>query len=92
MTQYFTLLYPPSFLEIPIVPSFYMVYASFTVILIAGMRACSPESSHKFIIDEKVKVKSIFKGYVDDVVDLPEYKYTINESAFMNLEAYKEII
>ncbi|HAR88022.1 MAG TPA: hypothetical protein DDY36_07065 [Ruminococcaceae bacterium] len=50
------------------------------------------ESSHKFIIDEKVKVKSIFKGYVDDVVDLPEYKYTINESAFMNLEAYKEII
>lgn len=56
------------------------------------MRACSPESSHKFIIDEKVKVKSIFKGYVDDVVDLPEYKYTINESAFMNLEAYKEII
>ena len=33
-----------------------------------------------------VKVKNIFKGNADDVVDLPEKKYTINTEAFGNLE------
>lgn len=47
---------------------------------------------HKFILDEEVKVKSIFKGSADDVVDLPEKKYTINKDAFEFLDAYKEII
>lgn len=46
----------------------------------------------KFILDEEVKVKSIFKGNADDVVDLPEKKYSINEDAFSNLESYKQII
>ena len=46
----------------------------------------------KFILDEKVKVKSIFKGNADEVIDLPEKKYTINEKAFSNIESYKQII
>lgn len=47
--------------------------------------------THKFILDEEVKVKSIFKGNADDVMDLPEKNYTVNPKAFMNIDAYKEI-
>ena len=50
------------------------------------------DSSIKFILDEEVKVKNIFKGNADDVIDLPEKKYSINESAFSNIESYKQII
>ncbi len=50
------------------------------------------DSSTKFILDEAVKVKNIFKSNVDDIVDLPEKKYTINTVAFGNLESYKQII
>ena len=50
------------------------------------------DPSHKFILDEEVKVKSIFKGNAEDVVDLPEKKYTINEKAFEILDSYKEIM
>ena len=50
------------------------------------------DPSTKFILDEVVKVKNIFKGNGDDVVGLPEKKYTINTEAFGNLESYKQII
>lgn len=50
------------------------------------------DPSIKFILDEEVKVKNIFKGNADDVVDLPDKKYTINAEAFDNLESYKQII
>ena len=50
------------------------------------------DPSTKFILDEVVKVKNIFKGNADDVVDLPEKKYTINTEAIGNLESYKQII
>lgn len=46
----------------------------------------------KFILDEEVKVKNIFKGNADDVIDLPEKKYSINKEAFSNIESYKQII
>ena len=46
----------------------------------------------KFISDEEIKVKSIFKGNIDDAVDLPEKKYIINKSALTNIESYKQII
>ncbi|MDD5792115.1 MAG: AAA family ATPase [Erysipelotrichaceae bacterium] len=46
----------------------------------------------KFILDEEVKVKNIFKGNAEDVIDLPDKKYTINADAFDNLESYKQII
>ena len=48
--------------------------------------------AYKFILDEEVKVKSIFKGNAEDIVDFPEKKYIINEKAFGILDSYKEII
>lgn len=50
------------------------------------------DPSTKFILDEEVKVKNIFKGDAADVVDLPEKKYTINKEAFLNIESYKQIL
>ena len=50
------------------------------------------DDTHKFILDTNVKVKDIFKGSVEDVIDLPEKKYTINPEAFSNIDSYKEII
>lgn len=52
-------------------------------------------ASTKFIKDEEVKVKNIFKENKEnavDVVDLPEKKYTINKEAFLNIESYKQIL
>ena len=45
----------------------------------------------KFILDDKVEFKNIFKGHAEDI-DLPEKKYTINKAAFLNIESYKQII
>lgn len=45
----------------------------------------------KFILDEKVVAKNIFKGNVEDVIDLPEKRYSINKAAFGNINSYKEI-
>ena len=50
------------------------------------------EQSHKFILDEKVNVRSLFKGEADEIMELPETKYTVNEVAFENIDSYKEII
>lgn len=47
--------------------------------------------STKFIKDEEVKVAEIFKGDANDIMDLPEKKYTINKKAFLNIESYKQI-
>ncbi|MCI8327322.1 MAG: AAA domain-containing protein [Lachnospiraceae bacterium] len=46
----------------------------------------------KFIVDEKVIVKNIFKGSVEEVMDLPEKRYSMNKAAFQNINSYKEII
>lgn len=48
--------------------------------------------STKFIKDEEVKVAEIFKGDANDIMDLPEKKYTINKEAFLNIESYKQIL
>ena len=50
------------------------------------------EESHKFIKDTKVVAKSIFKGSVDDIIDLPEKKYEVNKGAFKSIQSYKEIM
>ena len=50
------------------------------------------DDRHKFILDQEVKVKNIFKGNVDDAIDLPEKKYSINRDAFLNINSYKEIL
>lgn len=46
----------------------------------------------KFILDEKVVAKNIFNGNVEDVIDLPEKRYSINKVAFGNINSYKEIL
>lgn len=46
----------------------------------------------KFILDERVVAKSIFKGSVEDVIDLPEKKYSINKKALSNIQSYIEIM
>lgn len=50
------------------------------------------DDSLKFILDEKVVAKNIFKGNVEDVIDLPEKRYSINKVAFGNINSYKEIL
>lgn len=45
----------------------------------------------KFIKDEKVNIRQVFKGNADDLVDI-EKRYTINIAAFDNIESYKQII
>ena len=42
----------------------------------------------KFIKDTKVVASSIFVGSSDDIVDLPEKKFEINQEAFYNIESY----
>lgn len=59
--------------------------------LVLGDNAKSDDSL-KFIIDEKVIAKNIFKGNVEDVIDLPEKEYSINSKAFENINSYKEIL
>lgn len=49
------------------------------------------DDSLKFITDEKVVIKNIFKGRAEDVIDIDK-KYSINDAAFDNLESYKQII
>ena len=47
------------------------------------------DDSLKFILDEKVVAKNIFKGNVEDVIDLPEKRYSINKVAFGNINSYR---
>ncbi|RSU00291.1 hypothetical protein CBF37_01565 [Vagococcus vulneris] len=50
------------------------------------------ETKYKFVIEEALKIKEVFKGDAIDMIDLPEKKYQINDEAFSNIESYKEII
>ena len=59
--------------------------------LVLGDNAKSDDSL-KFILDEKVVAKNIFKGNAEDVIDLPEKRYSINKAAFGNINSYKEIL
>lgn len=49
------------------------------------------EDTLKFILDKKVNSRDIFKGNVDEIIDLPEKTYQINKEAFLHIESYKEI-
>ena len=49
-------------------------------------------SEYKFILDERLTTKSLFKGDIEDVIELPEKKYLINKKAFYNIESYIQII
>ncbi|MCD5088528.1 McrB family protein [Enterococcus hirae] len=50
------------------------------------------DPKYKFIIEEDLKYKEVFKGDTIDTIDLPEKKYQINDEAFSCIESYKEII
>lgn len=59
--------------------------------LVLGDNAKSDDSL-KFVLDKKVIAKNIFKGNMEDVIDLPEKQYLINRKAFENINSYKEIL
>lgn len=46
----------------------------------------------KFIKDSKVGAKDIFKGSIDDSIDLPEKRYEVNKDALYRIQSYVEII
>lgn len=50
------------------------------------------DDSYKFIKDVPVVVKNVFKGNVEDVIDIPEKKYELNKAALKNIQSYKEIM
>lgn len=50
------------------------------------------ETKYKFVIEEALKIKEVFKGDAIDMIDLPEKKYQINDEAFSDIESYKKII
>lgn len=46
---------------------------------------------YKFILAKEIKPNSIFRGDTSDV-DIPDYSYEIQESAFMNINSYIQIM
>lgn len=50
------------------------------------------DDSYKFIKDIRVVAKDIFKGRIDEVIDLPERKYEVNKEALLNIQSYIEIM
>ena len=47
------------------------------------------DDEYKFILDESLRTKDVFKGNPD--IDLPEKKYSVQTSAFYKTESYKQI-
>lgn len=66
---------------------FYKDYQKIQLVL--GDNAKSSDDL-KFILDEKVVAKNIFKGNVEDIMGLPEKRYTINKVAFGNINSYEK--
>ena len=50
------------------------------------------DETHKFIKNIPVQVNTVFKGTVNEDIDIPDTKYEINESAFYNISSYVEIM
>ena len=46
----------------------------------------------KFIRDDTVCAGNIFKGNASGIIDLSGKIYTINKSAFLDIDSYKEIL
>ncbi len=67
---------------------FYEDYAKIQLVLGDNDKS---DTKFKFILDEPVKAKSIFKGNPEDIVDLPEKKYMIQDEAFEYIQSYIEI-
>ena len=67
---------------------FYEDYAKIQLVLGDNEKS---DDSYKFILDNEVKVKSVFKGNPEEIVDLPEKKYEIQDEAFDDIQSYIEI-
>lgn len=67
---------------------FYEDYAKIQLVLGDNDKS---DPKFKFILDEPVKAKSIFKGNPENIVDLPEKKYVIQDKAFGYIQSYMEI-
>jgi 5-methylcytosine-specific restriction protein B len=50
------------------------------------------DDSIKFIIDIPIDLTHVFKGNVEEYVDEKKAEYKINEDAFTNIEAYRQIM
>ena len=50
------------------------------------------DDSYKFIKDVPVVVKNVFKGNLEDDIDIPEKKYELNKAALKKIQSYKEIM
>lgn len=46
----------------------------------------------KFIKDVKIEIPKLFKGNIEDELDISNVKYEVNEEALSYIESYKEII
>lgn len=67
---------------------FYEDYAKIQLVLGDNDKS---DDGYKFILDKEVKVKSVFKGNPEEIVDLPEKKYEIQDEAFDDIQSYIEI-
>lgn len=66
---------------------FYEDYQKIQLVLGDNAKA---DDALKFVKDEKVNIRQIFKGNADELIDI-EKRYTINDAAFDNIESYKQI-
>lgn len=66
---------------------FYEDYSKIMLVLGDNGKA---NDEHKFILATETKANSIFKGDTSDI-DIPDYSYQIQESAFNNIMSYIEI-
>lgn len=66
---------------------FYEDYSKIMLVLGDNGKAID---EHKFILETETKANSIFKGDTSDI-DIPDYSYQIQESAFNNIMSYIEI-
>ena len=68
---------------------FYEDYEKIQLVLGDNAKSC-PEL--KFIRDDTVCAGNIFKGNASGIIDLSGKIYTINKSAFLDIDSYKEIL
>lgn len=50
------------------------------------------KEEYQFIKDKKIKIKDVFKGNIEDKIDVSEKKFIINYEALKHIESYKQIM
>ena len=67
---------------------FYEDYSKIQLVL--GDNAKS-DDKYKIVLDSPIKIREVFKGNPEDIIDLPEKKYSVQNSALKYVETYREI-